>query len=99
MSGEVQIVDDSDWKRIESLMKSAVNPLDKRMTEFNDRIDKLPCSKHTLSINTLETQREATKEQERDANSSRDWFLRVAVAVVGVLVFLDRIGVFKSLAK
>lgn len=95
----VEIVDDNDWKRIESLMKSAVDPLEKQMTGFNKRMEKLPCSKHTLSINTLEIQREAAKEQKKDTSDSRDWILRVGVAAVGLLVFLDKIGVFKSLAK
>lgn len=99
MSEEVNIVDDSDWNRIESLMKAAVDPLDKQMTAFNDRMDKLPCGEHSISLNTMEVQHKAEREQKKDATNSRDWILRVLVAAVGVMVFLDKIGVFKSFAK
>lgn len=99
MSGEIEIMDDNDWDRIERIIKGAIKPLDKRMGAFNTRMDNLPCSEHTTSIVTLEAQREARKEQKKDTTNSRDWILRVLVACVGIIVFLDKIGLFKSLTK
>ncbi len=39
------------------------------------------------------------KEQKAKGKDSRDWILRVGVAVVGLLVVLDKIGVFRALQK
>lgn len=99
MSEEVKLVDDSDWTRIESLMKTAVDPLEKQMTAFDGRLDRLPCGDHTLALNTIEVQHQAEKEQKQDTSDSRDWILRVGVFAVALLVFLDKIGIFKSLAR
>lgn len=99
MSGEIEIMDDNDWNRIEKIVKGAIKPLDKRMGEFNARMDNLPCSDHAASIITFEAQRAAEKEQKKEGANSRDWILRIAVAALGLLVFLDKIGVFRALAR
>ncbi len=85
-------MDNDDWERIENLLKTTVEPI-------NGRLDKLQCTEHHNSIITLETERDIAKERKKDGHDSRDWILRIAVAVMGLLVFLDKLGVFKSFAK
>lgn len=99
MSGEIEIMDDNDWDRIEKIIKGAIKPLDKRMGEFNTRMDNLPCSDHTTSIITLEAQREAKKEQKVDVKNSRDWLVKVILVIAAVGGFLQAIGFFRSLTK
>lgn len=81
-----------EYSNLEKLMKEGIEAI-------NKRLDKLPCSDHSLSINTLETQRDAEKEQKKDSSDSRDWILRIGVFAVGLLVFLDKVGFFKSLSR
>lgn len=90
-NGKVDM-DNDDWERIESLLKTTVEPI-------NGRLDKLQCAEHHSSILTIETERKIEKEQKKNSKDSRDWILRIAVAVMGLLALLDKIGAFKSFAK
>ncbi len=92
MENGIVDMDNDDWERIESLLKTTVAPI-------NGRLDKLQCTEHHNSILTIETERKIEKEQKKEGKDSRDWILRIAVAVMGLLVFLDKLGVFKSFAK
>lgn len=85
-------MDNDDWDRITDIVKSAVEPI-------NTRLDNLPCNGHSESLTKIETQHDMEKEQKAEGKDSRDWILRVAVGVVGLLVFLDKIGVFNGLQK
>jgi hypothetical protein len=92
MSGEFDVVDTEDWDRIENLMKSAVEPI-------NLRLGQLPCLDHTENIIRIKAQHEAEKEQKKNSRDSRDWLLKIILAVVAVGGFLQGIGFWRSLVS
>lgn len=85
-------MDHDDWSRITDIVNNAVEPLHKRLNG-------LPCVEHTVKLNTIEIEHEMEKKQEKEGKDSRDWILRVAVGIMGLLVFLDKIGVFRAIQK
>ena len=85
-------MDKDDWAHIESIVNAAVEPL-------KERLEVLRCEEHHTSIVTLEAQRDAGKEQKKDTKESKDWLLKIVLAVVTILGALQAIGFFRSLAK
>lgn len=103
---EALIVNNDDIEIIKNAIKEAHVPLNARMDDFNTRLSDMPCAEHSvtmgehgISINTLETQRDAFKEQKKDTKDSKDWMLKILVAAVAVLGLLEGIGFFRSVAK
>lgn len=99
MTTEALIVNSEDIKIITKAIESAIKPTNDSVKKLEKQMSNLPCGEHSLSINTLETQRDEAEKQEVKTGKSRDWMLRIAVAVMGILAFLDKLGVFKAFAK
>lgn len=89
----------NDISIITKAIETAIKPTNDSVKKLEDQVSTLPCGEHSISLNTLETQRDEAEKQEDKTSKSRDWILRITVAALTILALLDKLGVFKALAK
>jgi hypothetical protein len=94
-------MESKDLAIITDAIEKALQPLNTSITEMKNTIADLPCVDHTISINTIETERNTEKEQMKNAKitqeKSRNWMLKVVLAIVAIGGLLQSIGFFRSL--
>ena len=79
-------------------MANGVIAMDKDDREWIQGLfDKLPCAEHSVSITTLIAERDAAQKQVEAISIKKDWILKVCLAIITLLVFLQTFGVLKAL--
>ena len=93
------IMNNEDIIIITKAIETAVEPLRDSVKEMKDAFDDLPCGDHSVSIVTLETQRDTAKEQRKDTKESKDWMLKALLGILAIATFLQTFGVFRTITK
>ena len=96
-------MEETDRVFIKELLDSRLEPLIRDQGEIKDRLNKLPCGTIGTRLTKIETREETRAvngaQRAKDNYRSKDWLLKVALAAVVILTFLQGIGFFQSLAK
>jgi len=110
LSGAIIEMENGDWRKFAELLDAKINPIIDNVNEIKKIIDKFPCAEIAVRLTKLEVKGKLHEEEvarvlaketqaKNEARSSHDWWVKIGLAVIALLTFLQTIGFFQRLTK